>query len=184
VEGVTMTIDLIKQFEDVPAAYPAAPAGLSAPAAALDAGMIWARIEAYTAHRFTEREVVWTLMGDGGDQFHPPLTPVVSREAHVWKDDAWVSLTLLDGPMGIYLPYGGTYRITAQVGAGDVPAAVSEAFKRLAEYLADDPGTAGASSTSVQIGPIQEQVDRNPAWVARAMQLSGAGDLLRSYRRV
>lgn len=178
-----MAIDLIKQFEDVPAAYPAAPAGLSTAAAALDSDMIWARIESYTAWRFSERETVWTLVGNGGDQFHPPLAPVVSREAHVWREDAWVSLTLLDGPLGICLPHDGTYQITAQVGAGDVPAPVSEAFRRLAEYLADDPGTAGASSTSVAIGPIQETLDRNPAWVARAMQLSGAGDLLRKYRR-
>lgn len=177
-----MTIDLIKQFEAVPAAYPAAPSGLSTAAAALDPDMIWARIEAYTAWRFTEREVVWTLLGDGGDQWHPPLTPLVSREAHFWGDQ-WEGLTLLDGPLGIALPFDGTYRITAQVGAGDVPAPVSEAFRRLAEYLADDPGTAGASSTSVAIGPIQETLDRNPAWVARAMQLSGAGDLLRKYRR-
>lgn len=109
-----MTIDLIKQFEAVPAAYPAAPSGLSTAAAALNAGMIWARIEAYTAWRFTEREVVWTLLGDGGDQWHPPLTPLVSREAHFWGDQ-WEALTLLDGPLGICLPYDGTYRITAPV---------------------------------------------------------------------
>lgn len=177
-----MTIDLIKQYEAVPSEYPDAPSGLSTAAAALDADMIWARIESYTAHRFTEREVVWTLRGNGGDQFNPRLTPVVSSEAHYW-DDQWESLTLLDGPLGLCLPFDGTYRITALVGAGDVPAAVSEAFRRLAEYLADDPGTAGASSTSVAIGPIQETLDRNPAWVARAIQNSGAGDLLRPYRR-
>ena len=176
-------IDLIKQFEAVPAEYPTAPAGLSTAAAALDAAMLWARIEAYTSHRWTVREVVWTLMGGGGDQFHPRLVPVVSREAHVWDGAAWEALTLLDGPLGICLPRDGTYRITAQVGAGDVPAPVSEAFRRLAEYLADDPGTAGASRTSVEIGPIKEAMDRNPAWVAKAMQNSGAGDLLRNYRR-
>lgn len=176
-------IDLIKQFEAVPAAYPDAPAGLSSEAGALDADMIWQRIEAYTAHRFTEREVVWTLTGDGGDQFNPRLTPVVSREGHIWRQDAWVPLTLLDGPLGVCLPHGGTYRITAQVGAGDVPAPVSEAFRRLAEYLADDPGQSGVSSTSVEIGPIKEAMERNPNWVARAMQQSGAGDLLRNYRR-
>jgi len=82
-------IDLIKQFEAVPAEYPTAPAGLSTAAAALDAAMIWARIEAYTAHRWTVREVVWTLTGGGGDQFHPRLTPVVSRVAHVWDGAAW-----------------------------------------------------------------------------------------------
>lgn len=176
-------IDVIKQFEAVPVAYPLAQASLSTEAAALDADMIWQRIEAYTAHRFTEREVVWTLIGNGGDQFNPRLTPVVSREEHVWRQDAWTSLMLLDGPLGICLPHDGTYRITAQVGAGPVPTAVSEAFRRLAEYLADDPGTAGASSTSVAIGPIQEELERNPAWVAKAMQYSGAGDLLRPYRR-
>jgi hypothetical protein len=175
-------IDVIKQFEGVPAAYPEAPTGLSTAAAALDPDMIWARVEGYTAHRFTVREVVWTLLGGGGDQWHPPLTPIVSREAHYWGDQ-WEGLTLLDGPLGICLPFDGTYKITAQVGAGDVPAPVSEAFRRLAEYLADDPGTAGASSTSVEIGPIKESLNRNPAWVARAMQHSGAGDLLRPYRR-
>lgn len=176
-------IDLIKQFEAVPASYPAAPSSLSAGAAALDAAMIWARIEAYTAHRFTVREVVWTLIGNGGDQFHPRLVPVVSSEAHIWTGEAWEGVTLLNGPFGLCLPCDGTYRITAQVGGGDVPAPVSEAFRRLAEYLADDPGTAGASSTSVSIGPIEERLDRNPAWVAKAIQNSGAGDLLRNYRK-
>ena len=35
-------IDLIKQFEAVPAYCPSAPPGLSTDAAALDASMIWA----------------------------------------------------------------------------------------------------------------------------------------------
>ena len=176
-------IDLIKQFEAVPADYPTAPAGLSTEAAALDAAMIWARIEAYTSHRWTVREVVWTLTGGGGDQFHPRLTPVVSRVAHVWTGEAWEALTLLDGPLGICLPRDGTYRITAQVGAGDVPAPVSEAFRRLAEYMADDPGRVGTTSFTDKIGPLEESVHRAPTWLARAMQYSGAGDLLRPYRR-
>jgi hypothetical protein len=92
-----MTVDILKQFEAVPVAYPDAPSGLSPDAAALDADMIWARIEDYCAHRWTPREVVWTLLGDGGDQWHPPLTPVVSREGHVWREE-WVALSLLDGP--------------------------------------------------------------------------------------
>lgn len=40
-----MTVDILKQFEAVPASYPNAPAGLSPDAAALDADMLWARIE-------------------------------------------------------------------------------------------------------------------------------------------
>lgn len=176
-------IDLIKQFEDVPAAYLDAPDGLSDDAAALDAAMIWARIESYTAHRWTPREVVWTLLGDGGDQWHPPLSPIVSRVAHVWRNEAWESLTLLDAPLGVSLPFDGTYKITAQVGAGDVPAPVSEAFRRLAEYMADDPGRVGTTSFTDKIGPLEESVNRAPTWLARAMQYSGAGDLLRPYRR-
>jgi hypothetical protein len=176
-------IDVLKQFEEIPAQYPAVPADLSAEAAALDEAMIWARIEDYIAHRFTEREVVWTLLGNGGDQFHPRLTPVTSSVADLWTGEAWEAVTLLQGPLGVCLPASGTYRITAQVGGGDVPAPVSEAFRRLAEYLAADPGTAGASSTSVSIGPIEETLDRAPTWIARAMQHSGAADLLRTYRR-
>jgi hypothetical protein len=144
--------------------------------------MIWARIESYTAHRWTPREVVWTLQANGDDQFHPRLSPVVSRQAHFWGDQ-WESLTLDDGPLGLILPFCGTYKITAQVGAGDVPAPVSEAFRRLAEYMADDPGRVGTTSFTDKIGPLEESVNRAPTWLARAMQYSGAGDLLRPYRR-
>lgn len=182
-------IDLIKQFEDVPSAYPDAPAGLSEGAAALDADMLWARIEAYTAHRFTVRDVVWTFSGNSGDQFHPRLTPVVSSEAHFWGD-AWEGVTLSNGPLGLSLPFCGTYRVTAQVGAGDVPAPVSEAFRRLAEYSADIGqdgmvvGHPSHASHSTSIGDsIDESFTRAQTWAARAMQYSGAADLLRSYRR-
>ena len=178
-----MAIDLLKVIEETPVAYPDAPAGLSTAAAALDADMIWARIEAYTAHRFSERDVIWIIEGTTGAVWSPPLTPLVSQMAEYWVDGAWEPITLLDAPIGLCLQFGGFYRINGQVGAGPVPAPVSEAFRRLAEYLADDPGTAGASSTAVEIGPIREELERNPNWVARAMQHSGAGDLLRNYRR-
>lgn len=179
-----MTVDILKQFEAVPAAYPVPPSGLSPDAAALDPDMLWARIEDYCAHRWTPREVVWTVLGDGGDQWHPPLTPVVSREGHVWRNDVWVPLSLLDGPLGIILPHDGTYRITAQVGGGNVPAPVSAAFTRLAEYSADIEERAGATDYSVNLGgAIQESYRRYPSWLARAMQYSGAADLLRPYRR-
>jgi len=176
-------IDVLKQFEATPAAYPDAPETLTDEAAALDPAMIWARIEAYTAYRYSVREVVWTLNGNGSDQFHPRLTPVVSSEAHIWTGDAWEAVTLANGPLGVCLPVDGTYRITAQVGAGDVPAPVSEAFRRLAEYMADDPGRVGTTSFTDKIGPLEESINRAPTWLARAMQYSGAADLLRNYRR-
>lgn len=180
-----MTIDILKQFEAVPASYPDKPLGLSAAASSLDADMIWARVEAYTAHRWTVREVVWTVLGDSGDQFHPPLTPVVSHVAHRWDGAAWASLTLLDGPLGIILPHDGTFKITAQVGGGDEPASVLEAYRRLAEYSADIEERAGATDYSADLGgAIKESYSRYPSWLARAMQYSGAADLLRPYRRV
>lgn len=178
-----MTIDLIKQFEDVPAAYPDVPDDLTDAAGELVPAIVWQRIEAYTAHRFTPREVVWTLIADAGDQFHPPLTPVVSSVAHIWRNEAWEAVTLLNGPLGLSLPCDGTYRITAQVGGGAMPAAVAEAFKRLAKYMADDGGQAGATNEKTVIGPINLEVSRNLNWAARAIQLSGAADLLRPYRR-
>lgn len=169
-----------KQTENV-SAYPATPAGLSDDAAALDAAMIWARIEAYTAHRFSDRQVVWLVEGEGA--WTPPLTPVTALTAEKWEMGAWVAATLPDGPYGYYLPSDGPYRITAQVGAGPVPSPLSEAFKRLAEYMADDPGRVGTSEYIDKTGPLEETIKRNPAWLARAMQYSGAADLLRSYRR-
>lgn len=179
-----MAIDILKQSEAVPAAYPTPPSGLSPEAAALDEDMIWGRIESYTGWRFTPREVVWTFKGDGGDEFEAPLTPVVSREFEVWRETVWLEVPMLDGPLGLVVPFGGTYRVTAQVGAGSPPVAFLEAFYRLAEYWADTDDRAGASEYGVNMGDsIEENYRRNPAWLARAMQNSGAGDLLRPYRR-
>lgn len=176
--------DLLQEAEATPASYPATPSGLSTPAAALDAEMIWERIEAYTRTRYTAREVVWTVEGGEGENWTPPLSPVTSRVAHFWGDQ-WEGLTLADGPVGICLPFDGVYRITAQVGAGDPPALVSEAFRRLAEYMADDTDRAGVSSYSVNMGgAIQESYQRSAAHAARALQNSGAADLLRPYRRL
>ena len=176
--------DLLQEAEATPAAYPATPSGLSTPAAALDAEMIWERIEAYTRTRYTAREVVWTVEGREDASWTPPLSPVVSHTAEKWENGAWVSTTLPDGPVGLCLPSHGVFKVTAQVGAGDPPAAVSEAFRRLAEYMADDTDRAGVSSYSVNMGgAIQESYQRSAAHAARALQNSGAADLLRPYRR-
>jgi hypothetical protein len=64
VEGMMATT--IRQTEGVPGDYPVAPSGLSTAAAALDAQMIWQRIEAYVAHRWHEREVDLGCRGTWG----------------------------------------------------------------------------------------------------------------------
>jgi hypothetical protein len=175
----------IKQIEAAPEDYPATPSGLSTAAAALDAAMIWQRIEAYTARRWTERTVTWIVEGCG--EWVPPLSPAVVTTVDVWSGaDVWETATLTASPLGgYYLRASGPYRFTATVGDddADVPAAVNEAFKRLAEYMAGKRGKAGASSESISAGSISLTHRRSASWMAEAMQNSGAGDLLRPYRR-
>lgn len=176
--------DLLQESEATPASYPATPSGLSTPAAALDAEMIWERIEAYTRTRYTAREVVWTVAGGESENWTLPLSPVASHSAEKWESDAWVSTALPYGPVGLCLPSDGVFRVTAQVGAGEPPKAVFEAFRRLAEYMADDTDRAGVSSYSANMGgTVQESYQRSASHVARALQNSGAADLLRPYRR-
>ncbi len=172
----------VRQEEAVPDSLPAVPAGLSEAAAALDSAAVWARIEAYVAHRWSPREVVWVVEGAG--EWIPPLTPATVSKTEVWGQIGFSEASLAPSPLGgLDLP-GGTHRITATVGGGEVPAEVQEAFRRLAEYMAETSERPGASSYSVNIGgAIIEEVTRAPAWMARAMQNSGAADLLRKYRR-
>jgi len=176
-------MDILKRDEAIPVSYPPVPSGLSAAAAALDPAMIWSRIEAYIAYRWTARAVIWTIEGPG--EWTPDLTPVTVSATEIWQADTWTAETLTAGPLGGFVLDGeGPYRITASAGSGTVPAEVNEAFRRLAEYMADDAETpAGASAYTVNLGPIDLATTRNPAWLARAMINSGAGDLLRRYRR-
>ncbi|MEY8827670.1 hypothetical protein AB9K34_04505 [Sedimentitalea sp. XS_ASV28] len=172
--------DLLQEIEAIPTSYPNVQSGLTA----RDAAVAWQRIEAYTRTRYTAREVVWTFEGREGEGWTPPLSPVTAHMAEKWEGGAWVSVTLADGPVGLCLPSDGVFRVTAQVGDGNQPAAVSEAFRRLAEYMADDTDRAGVSSYSVNMGgAIQESYQRSAAHAARALQNSGAADLLRPYRR-
>lgn len=164
--------DTISQVEAIPAAYPTA-----------DHDALWQRIEAYVAHRWTERSVVWIV--DGPGHWRAPLTPVSGLSAEIWKNGAYEAVTLEASPMGgVVLPRG-TYRITATVGADNaVPAIAMRAFERLRDYIEAEPvGVPGASSYSINLGQISENYRRNPAYIARALEMSGAADLLRQYRR-
>lgn len=179
----------IKQIEAAPEAYPdlGSPSPLSAAAAALDPAMVWQRVESYVAYRWTEREVVWTVEGPG--EWHPSLAPAAIDTVEAWIDGAWAeTFDLAASPYGgFYLPGCGPYRFTGSVGGGspapELPAAVVAAFVRLATYMAASPGTPGARRERREIGPLSKEVSRDPAWMAKAMQNSGAGDLLRPYRR-
>ena len=99
-----MMVELLAQSEAIPSAYPAVPNGLSSGASDLDPAVIWGRIEAYTAHRFTPRAVAWTIRGCAGEEWTPPLTPLVSHNAERWWDAQWTAVDLLPVPLGLCLP--------------------------------------------------------------------------------
>lgn len=174
----------IKQVEAIPAAYPATPSGLSTAAAAVDADAIWQRIESYIAHRYSSRSIVWIVEGCG--EWHPPLAPATITTVEVWEADAWEAVTLSPSPLGGYcLPGDGPYRFTGTVGSGTVPEIVAEAFRRLAEYMAaSSKGSPGTTRERVTAGSVTVDKSREASWAAQAMANSGAGDLLRNFRRV
>lgn len=170
----------LKQDEAVPT-YPATPTGLSVAAAAINAAVIWTRIEAYVSARWTARAVVWTVEGPG--EWVPILTPATITLTEKWTGTAWAADTPPASPLGGYALADATFRLTGTVGGGTVPEAVKEAFRRLAEYLAEDPKTRGTNRESYSVGPINIDFRRDPAWLGAAMINSGAADLLRPYRR-
>lgn len=172
----------LKREEAIPATYPDPPEGLSQAAQDFDAAAVWQRIEAYTAWRWSEREVVWIAEGFG--PWCAPLRPATITSFERWQDGAWVEYTPDPGPYGYEFAECGPHRITATVGGGDVPAVVLEAFRRLAEYMAATDEQPGATDYTYDVGPVKVARVQNAAWVARGMINSGAADLLRPYRRV
>lgn len=177
----------LKQDEAAPESYPdlGSPSPLSAAAAALDAAFLWQRLEGYCACRWSERAVVWIVEGCG--EWVPPLKPATVETVEIWSERAseWDAITLNPSPLGgYYLPATGPYRFTATVGADSpVPEAVLQAFIRLAEYCAQKPGKAGATSERIAAGSINLSHSRSASWMAKALDNSGAADLLRPYRR-
>ncbi|MGJ3230250.1 MAG: hypothetical protein ACFE0P_00455 [Oceanicaulis sp.] len=183
------TVDPIKTVEGVPDAYPDAPAGLSTEAAALDSASIWQRIEQWIAHRYTPRSVTFIFHSlEPKMLWDAPLTPISEASVQRWTGEAWEAVTLAPSPFGGYVTADrGLHQVTATVGADNAaPAAVLRAFARLAEYLADPAASpAGASSWSIDLGgAFRESVRRPDNWLANALTLSGAADLLRPYRRL
>lgn len=150
---------------------------------------LWQRIEAYIAHRFSERAVTWIVEGPG--EWEPPLAPATIASVDIWNGTAWETCTAPDAPLGGYWLAGeGPYRFQGTVGAGPTPAPVLEAYERLSDFLADvkdDEGQlvrpAGVSQWRRDVGDVSFEATQNSAWIARALELSGAADLLRPYRR-
>lgn len=152
---------------------------------------IWQRIEDHISGRWIARQCVWTVQGPG--DWRPHLTPVSNVTVDQWDDTTktWSSVIADPTPIGgFYLPRSCVYRINCTVGDTQdaVPQALVEAYQRLRAYALEAQASsvpAGASSHSLKLGDgIDESIDRSPTYLAKAMQYSGAGDLLRNYRRV
>lgn len=173
----------IQQAEAAPPTYPPVPEGLSVAAAALNSAAVWQRIESYVGYRWTARAIVWVVEGPGG--WVPPLMPATIATVEKWDDQQWDMAEAGPSPLGgLCFPSTGPYRVTGSVGGGDVPPAVTEAYRRLAEYLAAEgemPG--GATKIASGLGELRNETERAANWIARALINSGAADLLRPYRR-
>ena len=166
---------ILSQIESQPEAYPAVE-GVSGDALA----MAWQRVEHYTKQRFASRAVVWTVQGDTSRVWYAPLGPIISIEGEII--DGGVPFTPTPCGIGWWLP-NGPVSLMAIVGAGPVPAAVSTAVRRLANYYdADVPIPGGVRSYSLNVGDMSESMTVVAGRFAKAMQESGAADLLRPYR--
>lgn len=149
---------------------------------------IWARLESYISRRWGERQAVWTVQGPG--DWSPHILPADNFVVSIFDDltKTWTAVPVVEAtPFGLNLPHCAVYKIVATVGdTGDIPAIVQQAYLRLAAYMAEVETTdypAGASSYEVDLGgAVKETVQRAPTWIARALQHSGAADLLRGYR--
>lgn len=174
-----MTATTLKQTEGVLDGYDA-PHGLSAEALPfVDAA--WQRIEGFTAWRWPERSIEWIAEGPG--DWQPPLTPATIATTKSWTGTAWDTVELQASALGGYqLPGCGPYQFGGTAGDNtEPPAAVIEAVRRLAEHFAAiGVDRAGLRSENVA-GVWQGEYDSRA--MARALQDSGAADLLRTYRR-
>lgn len=171
-------VEVLSEVEGDPAAYFVVTGMSEAAVLASQPITIWRRIEGWITYRWGERTVTWVIEGPG--DWTPRLRPATITAAEIWRGSAWESVTLDPAPTGYDLG-DATYRVTATVGdPADPPENVQAAYRRLGEYMravSEDP-TPGHSG-----GRDGDYSFERPAeWAARAMQLSGAGDLLRAYR--
>lgn len=179
----------LQQIEAEPLQYPALPEGLSQSALAAvisdqKVASIWKRIEDHVVHRWTERRVTWIIDGQG--DWLPPLTPIAEIiTVEKWEVSAWVAVTVEPTPMGgLSFPTDCHYRVVATVGGGLAPVNVTEAFRRMAEYLGGIRGSASELSFTRSVGDVTNRIRNEPDFMGMALQKSGAADLLRHYRSV
>jgi len=173
----------LKITESPPSAYPTIATGLASPTAAFLAA-VWQRMESFIGWRWGSRSCVFIVEGPGS--WASPLQPVTTvASIEFWNaSDAWEAVTPRSDPLGGYCFDAGVYRVTATIGDPVTPpGAVQEAFRRLANYLAENDGSeAGLQKTEIEGLGTVEFAQQHIA--ARSIQYSGAGDLLRPWRNL
>jgi hypothetical protein len=191
----------LKIIEGEPSTYPQVTEPLPASDSQLEKVVTnaWQRIEAYIAHRWNSRSIVYVAEGPG--EWFPTLSPTTISTFEVWRDNQWQVVTLDPTPLGGYILARETYQLTGIVGSTDEPPrAVKNAVFRLVEYFINIDETPRAQRVASTYKTDQEpyfqpaqnfhslrsvEYERsNPNWIARALQYSGAADLLRPYRKL
>lgn len=162
--------------------------------AGYDDEALWRRIEKYIHWRWWSRPVQWVIRGEG--MFIPPLKPVTVDTVHRFNDYGspayepgdWVPQTKTLTPFGVTFRTGlGFYQITGTAGHDeDPPEDVLEAYHRLNDYLASvyEDGHVGATTVTDSVPGVSLTVRRPTHALARALELSGAADILKAYRNV
>lgn len=147
---------------------------------------VWRRIEQYIRWRWQSRPVQWTVHGTG--LFVPALRPLEVVTVQRWstlEGGEWRHVTPCCAPFGVELPGSGFFRV-AGIAGDDTPTPddVLEAYERLRDYIAGikDEGHVGATTISDGVPGVSQTVRRPAAAMARALEYSGAADILKAYR--
>lgn len=150
---------------------------------------VWQRIEAWVSYRWGARSCTFIVETGTRRTWRPPLHPFTVETVEAWTGEAWEPVTLApDYSGGVTLGYATAYRFTGVLGTDDAPPAdVVEAYRRLADYFVavriHSPMIGSARHEQHAANGASVAIERAPTWTARAMQQSGAADLLRNYRR-
>lgn len=171
----------LEVIESAPAAFPEIP-NL---AEGIEVATVWARIDGWINARWGERECAFIVEGPG--HWRAPLYPFIVATIEIWDASEWVSAVIAPSALAGYQLEGvGPYRFMGILGdAADPPAIVLEAARRLGAYL-----VAAASrqfENAILTKESSDEIDSfeyaPPANAAKALQYSGAADLLRRFRR-
>ncbi len=172
------TLEII---ESAPPTFPDIPGLVES----IDAATVWARLEGWINARWAERDCSFIVEGAG--HWRAPLYPFTVATIETWEAGEWVTAVIPPSPLGGYCLEGvGPFRFAGILGAADAPPAiVLEAARRLGSYLV------AVASRNFENALVMRQTSDEldsfeygaPYNAARALQYSGAADLLRRFRR-